>query len=90
MVLLDLIMPGMDGFQLLQEKDRDPAIKDIPVVVISSRDPSGTPILADTLSVTRANGLSARELVACIQVISEILIPSSQSAGQAPPETPTD
>jgi len=88
-ILLDLIMPGMDGFQFLQEKDRDPVVKDIPVVVISSRDPSGTPILADTLSVTRANGLSARELVACIQVISEILIPSSQPAGQAPPETPT-
>ena len=89
-VLLDLVMPGMDGFQLLQEKGQDPAIKDIPVVVISSRDPSGTPILADTLSVTRANGLSARELVACIQVISESLIPSPQSAGQAPLETPTD
>jgi CheY-like chemotaxis protein len=88
MVLLDLIMPGMDGFQLLQDKSRDPLIKDIPVVAVSSRDPSGTPIITDTLTVTRANGLSAREIMACIQVISGILTRSAQPADPAQPGTP--
>jgi len=75
-VLLDLIMPGMDGFQVLQEKSQDPAIRDIPVVVVSSRDPSGEPIVSDVLTVTRSGGLSVRDLLACIQAVSEALSPS--------------
>ena len=75
-VLLDLIMPGMHGFQVLQEKSQDPAIRDIPVVVVSSRDPSGEPIVSDVLTVTRSGGLSVRDLLACIQAVSEALSPS--------------
>jgi CheY-like chemotaxis protein len=82
-MLLDLIMPGIDGFQVLQEKSRDPAIRDIPVVVISSRDPAGEPIVSDMLTVTRAGGLSMRDLLACIEALSEILAPSVRPAGQA-------
>lgn len=36
MVLLDIIMPGMDGFQVLEAIKGDPALRDIPVLVISS------------------------------------------------------
>jgi CheY-like chemotaxis protein len=74
-MLLDLIMPGMDGFQVLQEKSQDPRIRDIPVVIVSSRDPSGEPIVSDTLTVTRGGGLSVRDILACFQAISEILSP---------------
>jgi len=87
-VLLDLIMPGMDGFQVLKQKSQDPAIRQIPVVVISSRDPSGQPIVSDTLTVTRSGGLSARNFLACIQALSEILSPSVQSGGPGQPEKP--
>jgi signal transduction histidine kinase/CheY-like chemotaxis protein len=84
-VLLDLIMPGLDGFQVLRQKTQDPAVRDIPVVVISSRDPAGEPIVSDQLTVTRSGGLSARDLLACIRALSEILSasgrgPSGQSA----------
>ncbi len=72
-VLLDLIMPGMDGFQMLQEKALDPAIRDIPVIVVTSQDPVGEPIVSDTLSVARSGGFSARDLVACIQTVSGLL-----------------
>jgi signal transduction histidine kinase/CheY-like chemotaxis protein len=75
-MLLDLVMAGMDGFQVLQEKGRDPAIKDIPVIVISSRDPTGDPVVSNTLTVTHGSGLSVRNLLACIQAVSEILSPS--------------
>jgi CheY-like chemotaxis protein len=78
-LLLDLIMPGIDGFQVLQEKSQDPSIRDIPVIVISSRDPSGEPIMSDTLTVTHSGGLSVRDFLACIQSVSEILSPSTHT-----------
>ncbi len=75
-MLLDLVMAGIDGFQVLEEKGRDPAIRDIPVIVISSRDPTGDPVVSNTLTVTHGSGLSVRNLLACIQAIGEILSPA--------------
>ena len=37
-VLLDLIMPGKDGFQVLREMKADVDLRDIPVIVISAVD----------------------------------------------------
>ena len=42
-VLLDMLMPVMNGWQFCQLKRRDPAVADIPVIAMSaavSRDPS--------------------------------------------------
>ncbi len=36
MVLLDIVMPGMDGFEVLQAMKADAALRDIPAIVISS------------------------------------------------------
>jgi adenylate cyclase len=36
LVLLDLLMPGMDGHEVVQEVKADPALRAIPVVIISS------------------------------------------------------
>jgi len=83
-MLLDLLMPGMDGFQVLAEKNQDPALRDIPVVVISARDPMGEPIVSNALMATRHGGLSVREVVACIQAISEILSPPSGPGDRGP------
>lgn len=87
-MLLDMVMPGMDGFQVLQEKSLDPGIRDIPVIVVSGRDPIGAPIVSDTLTVARGGGMTVWELLACVQAISGILTPSSQPAGRARPEEP--
>jgi signal transduction histidine kinase len=35
-VLLDIMMPGMDGFQVLEKVKSDPALRDIPIIVISA------------------------------------------------------
>jgi len=74
-LLLDLIMPGMDGFAVLREKSADPAIHDIPVVLISARDPQHEPIVSDRLSVRRAAGLSGRELIQAIEALTGALKP---------------
>lgn len=36
-VLLDLEMPGMTGWQFVEQKEADPSIASVPVVVVSSR-----------------------------------------------------
>jgi len=79
LILLDLIMPGMDGRQLLEEKAKDTSIADIPVVVVSSRDPSGDLVVSDKLTVVADGRFSAQNLMACIQAISRILAPSKDS-----------
>lgn len=37
LILLDLAMPVMDGWQFLAERERDPELRAIPVVVISAQ-----------------------------------------------------
>lgn len=82
-LLLDLIMPGMNGFQVLAEKAQDPAIATIPVIIISSRDPAGDPLIGNILTVTHGAGFTQRNLVACIQALGEILAPSAVPANSS-------
>src|SRR5690242_8221951 len=44
-ILLDLMMPGMDGFQFREEQLREPAFASIPVVLLSA----GRDLLAKAL-----------------------------------------
>ena len=76
-MLLDLIMPGMDGLQLLQQKAQDPVIQAIPVIAISSRDPTQGAVASHGLTVTRDGGLSESALLSCIRAVSEILSAST-------------
>jgi DNA-binding response OmpR family regulator len=36
LVLLDLILPEMDGFEVLEQKRKDEEIKNIPVIILSN------------------------------------------------------
>ncbi len=89
-LLLDLVMPGMDGFQLLAAKSADPSLRDIPTVVISARDPAGQPIVSNVLSVTRRDGLSMHQLLRCIEALSEVLSPAGQAGDRGPQAVPAD
>jgi DNA-binding response OmpR family regulator len=37
-ILLDLMMPGMDGFEVCQELKGDPKTAEIPIILITARD----------------------------------------------------
>lgn len=37
-VLLDIEMPGMDGFQVCEQLKRDPALKATPVIILTATD----------------------------------------------------
>jgi CheY-like chemotaxis protein len=74
-VVLDLLMPEMTGFELLRAKEADPALRDIPVLAVSSLDPYQQPIVSNQLFVTRGSGLSSRDLLQCIESLSAVLAP---------------
>jgi signal transduction histidine kinase/CheY-like chemotaxis protein len=86
-LLLDLVMPHMDGYQLLAAKNADPSLKDIPAVITSARDPAGQPIISHSLAVTCQGGLSAPRLLACIKAFTEILVLGMPSSDPKPPVT---
>jgi CheY-like chemotaxis protein len=88
LVLLDLMMPGKDGYQVLREKEADEAIRAIPVVVVSARDPLGDEIATDALLVSRQGGLPARQVLELVQGISALLAPEGLAPMQEGPAGP--
>lgn len=75
-ILLDLIMPNLDGFQLLAVRSRDPVLAAIPVIVISAQDPTRQPIVSNALAITKGGGLSMRQLLQSIEFVATQLTPS--------------
>lgn len=86
LILLDLVMPKMDGFQILHELRDDRTLQNIPVLVISARDPVGGPIVSRSLAITRQGGMSVMEVLAYIKS----LIQGHQLTGQATDPTSTE
>jgi signal transduction histidine kinase/CheY-like chemotaxis protein len=72
-ILLDLVMPNMDGFQLLELRRQHPVLSEIPVVIISARDPAGQPIVSSMVAATLGGGLSVSQLLASIEAFSKVL-----------------
>lgn len=38
LVLLDIMMPDLDGYQVLKEMKNDPALREVPVIVVTAQD----------------------------------------------------
>jgi CheY-like chemotaxis protein len=53
LVLLDLMMPGMDGMTLLSKLRTEPGLKDLPVIMLSA--------LSDEARVRKAKELGAQD-----------------------------
>lgn len=77
-ILLDLVMPNLDGFQFLDLRSQDASLGVIPVVIISAQDRSGQPVVSSMLAVTQEQGLSAQRLLTGIAALSQILSPAGQ------------
>ena len=75
LLLLDLVMPDMDGFAVLEAKASDTRTRDIPVIVVSAKDPQREPIVSKSLTVTRMRGLSAHDLMLSLESLTQALKP---------------
>ncbi|MGC9333203.1 MAG: response regulator [Anaerolineae bacterium] len=79
LILLDLMMPEMDGAEVLLRKKQDPAIRDIPVIALTALnspfDQVMWPARTDIRDFIIKSKLPRRELVARIEQVLQ-----SQSA----------
>ncbi|MFN2224854.1 MAG: response regulator transcription factor [Anaerolineae bacterium] len=71
LILLDLMMPGMDGAEVLLHKKKDPAIHDIPVIALTALDTPFDQIMwlarTDLQDFIVKSKLPRRELIARIE-----------------------
>jgi len=74
LVLLDVVMPGMDGWQVLEHKRRDPALGGIPVVLVSAQDPAEQLPTSQGMLVTLSEGISLNKLLRCSLLLSARLL----------------
>ena len=76
LVLLDVVMPGMSGWQVLDAMINDEGIRDVPTLFVSAQDPSDEPLASSFLLTAMGGGLSMRKLLACsLQNASLLLSP---------------
>jgi CheY-like chemotaxis protein len=54
LVLLDVLMPAMNGDEVLAAMRADPGLRDVPVIVVSSREPPAGSILCEVPTVPKA------------------------------------
>ncbi len=71
LILLDLMMPGMDGADVLLRKKEDPTVRDIPVIALTALDSPFDQIMwlarTDLQDFIVKSKLPRRELIARIE-----------------------
>ncbi|NIN94849.1 MAG: response regulator [Anaerolineae bacterium] len=77
LLLLDLIMPGVDGFQVLEEMRKDPTLAEVPVVLLTATsyvedvmDQRGSQMI-----IRRPEGLQPFEVLRCLGAVIDVLEP---------------
>lgn len=72
-ILMDIMMPKVDGLTLLKRIKAEPALKPVPVVVITSLTDSATPQTALKLGAIRYLQKSEHKPRQVLEIVKEIL-----------------
>jgi signal transduction histidine kinase len=77
LVLMDIVMPGLDGFGALEKMRQEPMLADIPVILLSATSFSEDVLERQDaqLIVRRQNGLSLQDLLESLQALINVLDP---------------
>jgi CheY-like chemotaxis protein len=60
-VLLDLLMPDVDGYEVLATLRDDPATADLPIVLVTAKGTHKEAVVTEALNLRRTPGLTVRE-----------------------------
>ena len=82
LVMLDISMPDVDGFEVLKQKDADPSICSIPVMIISAIDLRYNPLQTKIIVGTMADGIGPAKLVSSAIGLSDLLLKSEMMLDQ--------
>jgi len=74
LVLLDIILPDMDGWQLLEVKREDTALREVPVMIVTAQDPQDHPLASRVVAATIGEGVSLSKLLRCSRAVSALLL----------------
>ena len=66
-VILDLLMPEVDGYTVLEHMQATPALADLPVIVVTARGREEEVVTAGLIGITRRSGFSIGEMMRCVQ-----------------------
>jgi len=93
LVILDLVMPRMDGYELLSRLHLDEHLANIPVIIVTAQDLPTVPSCANKITVTRRDALTPIETARYLQAIVSVseagasldtVSPSQATAGDLP------
>jgi CheY-like chemotaxis protein len=74
LILLDIVMPDIDGWQVITAKNADDTTREIPVFLISALDPAQEPIGSSLLVAALGERLRLSQLIRCSHQIPKILL----------------
>lgn len=74
LMLLDVMMPDIDGWAVLELKKRDTTIEEIPVILVSAHDPMDQPLTSEALVATVSGGISLSKLLRCSIGLSSVML----------------
>jgi len=84
LVLLDLVMPQMDGRQFLRIKNADQALSHIPVVVVSAEDPASKKPASTVLMASLPRGLAHEAVLQTACKLATLLAQSPAALDREP------
>jgi PAS domain S-box-containing protein len=84
-ILLDLLMPGMDGFQVIRHVRQEPTLKELPILVMTAKSLSSDELALlgrDTQALLQKNGSWQQQLIVEVgKVVRDRKL--AKSAGQS-------
>ena len=71
LIILDLMLPGMDGLSICQQMKSDPIVRDIPIIIVSAKGEESDIVIGLELGADDylAKPFSPRELLARVKVV---------------------
>jgi len=88
LVLLDLMMPDADGWQLLSRREQTPAWSAMPVIIISAQDALSQPPVSPAIAFVSADGFSAQRMARSLLCVSRLMAPDAATGDSASPAAP--
>ena len=84
-VILDLLMPGLDGYGVLEEMHADEELRNLPVLVVSAKGLSEETVVASNLTISRPGGLPVELLMGCLKASLDALLGAPDNGRARPP-----